>query len=138
MINVINTALSGLNAAIKRVDASASNIANISTTGALSEDNGRAPFSARDTVQSTVTDSEGNTIGVRAENVPRDPGFVPAFDPDSPFADENGLIGVPNVNLAAEAVNLQIADITYRANIAVLETADELTEDLLSTFETDA
>ena len=42
--------------------------------------------------------------------------FVPAFDPGSPFADENGMIGVPNVNLAEEAVNLTIAEVNFKAS----------------------
>lgn len=137
MINVINTALSGLNAAAKKVDAAASNIANVSTTGSV-EDGGQAPYSALTTVQKTVVDGEGNGLGARTDIVPKDPGFVPAYAPDSPFANAEGIIGVPNVNLAEEAVNLKLAEISYKASLSVIKTADELSEELLHTVDRDA
>ena len=138
MINVINTALSGLNAATKKVEAAASNIANVSSAGALDESNGQAPYSAVTTAQTAATDNNGTGLGVRSQIIPKDPGFVQAFDPNSPFADENGVIGVPNVNLAEEAVNLKLAEVTYKANVSVLEVADELSDGLLRTFDRDA
>lgn len=138
MINVINTALSGLAAAAKRVEATASNIANVSSAGALDPANGRAPYTALTTTQTSVSGANGTGLGVRSEFAPLTPGFVPAFDPGSPFADENGLIGVPNVNLAQEAVNLKLAEVTYKAHASVLRTADELSEELLRALDRDA
>ena len=126
MIGAISTALSGLFAASKRVEASASNIANVSSAGALDEKDGRAPYSALTTVQKA---SEGG--GVQAENIPKDPGFVPAYAPDSPFANEDGLIGVPNTDLAEDAVNLKLAETAYKANLATIKTAGEMNDELL-------
>lgn len=137
MINAIQTALSGLVASTKRVEASASNIANIGTAGSL-DDAGNAPYAPISTVQQTQTDSQGNATGVTAENLPRENAFVPAYDPDSPFANSEGFVGVPNVNLAEEAVNLKLAEATYKANIAVLETVNELSDELLSIFDDEA
>ncbi len=128
MIGSISIALSGLNAASQRLSASASNIANLQTVGSLS--GGREPYTPLTTQQ---TAQEGG--GVRSEVVPRNQPFVPAFDPDSPFADENGMIGVPNINLAEEAVNVQLAETTYKANIATLKTAEELNDELLKLFD---
>ncbi|MEM6780639.1 MAG: flagellar basal body rod C-terminal domain-containing protein [Pseudomonadota bacterium] len=134
MINAISTAISGLLASSKRVEASASNIANISTSGALDSSDGPAPYQAQTTLQQAVTDTNGNGLGVRANTVPKDPGFVEAFDPNSPFANEDGVIGVPNVNLAEEAVNLKLAELTYKANIKVLSVADELSDELIQSL----
>lgn len=125
MINAITTALSGLVASAKRVEASASNIANVQTSGSL-EEGGKAPYSALTTVQSA---QQGG--GVRADIVQKDPAFVPAYSPDSPFADGEGYIGVPNVDLAEEAVNLKVAELTYKANLKTIETAADLQKDLL-------
>lgn len=130
MVNTISIALAGLQAASKKIEASASNIANVSTSGALDPADGPAPYSALTTQQQTVTDPNGNGIGVEAQNIPKDPGFVPAFDPNSPFANEDGVIGVPNVDLAEEAVNLKIAEASYKASLAALETAQELSDEL--------
>ncbi len=131
MINTISIALSGLNAATTQLNASASNIANLQTVGSL---NGNpSPYTPLETQQTAQ-----GAGGVAAENAPRNQPFVPAFDPNSPFADENGVIGVPNVNLAEEAVNINLAEIAYKANIKVLETVSELSDELLNIFDKDA
>jgi len=130
MIGAISTALSGLAAAAKRVDAAASNIANISSSGALEEVDGPAPYSALTTVQTT-----GPGGSVQATNVAKEPGFVPAFDSGSSFANADGLVGVPNVDLAEEAVNLKLAETAYRASLSVIKTADELSKELLRTVD---
>jgi len=132
MIGAISTALSGLFAASKRVEAGASNIANLTTSGALNETNGPAPYETQVTIQ------EAQTPGVKTENIPKDPGFVTAYDPNSPFADNEGLIGVPNTNLAEEAVNLKLAETAYKANFATIEAASEMSDELLNTFDDEA
>ena len=134
MINAIQIALSGLAASSKKVEASAENIANLTTTGSISDPD-NAPFEAKTTVQESLSDSQGGSLGVRADVIPKNTPFVPAFDPDSPFADENGVIGVPNVNLAEEAVNLSIAEITFKANLKVIEAASDLSDELLDIFD---
>lgn len=134
MINTIQTALSGLLASSKRIEGSASNIANLNTTGSLSDPN-NAPYSAQTTIQETLTDGNGNGQGVTATNIPKNTPFVPAFDPDSPFANEDGIIGVPNVNLAEEAVNINLSEITFKANASIIRTASELSEELFRAFD---
>lgn len=134
MINAILTGLSGLHAATKKLEASASNIANLQTAGSL-EAGKQAPYTPIGTQQSTVTDSSGNGLGVRSDYVPKDPAFVPAYDPDSPFADENGIIGLPNVNLAEEAVNINIAEITFKANLKTIQAASDLSKELFRVFD---
>lgn len=132
MINTISIALSGLNAATNKLNATASNIANVTTGGSL-EDSNNAPYDALTTTQSTLDNG-----GVRSAVVSARRPFVPSYAPDSPFANAQGLIGTPNVDLAEEAVNLSLAEITYKANISTLKTADELTEELLNIFDDEA
>ena len=133
MIGAISTAISGLFAASKRAEASAENIANALTSGALDEKEGPAPYSAQTTIQQT-----GETGGVRAENIPKDPGYVAAYSPDSPFANEDGLIAVPNTDLAEDAVNLKIAEKAYKANLATIKTANEMNDELLRVLDDEA
>ena len=130
MINAISIALSGLTASVKRVEASASNIANVSTTGALNPADGPAPYTPLTTTQKSV---DGG--GVRAEIVTTEPAFTPAFSPNSPFANADGLIAAPNIDLATEAVNLKLAELTYKANLQTIRTAEEMSDELLSTFD---
>ncbi len=130
MINTIGIALTGLNSASLRLNASASNIANLNTVGSLADKN-NAPY----TPITTQSKALGETGGVQTSFIPKDPAFVPAFDANSPFADENGIIGVPNVNLAEEVVNLKIAEISYKANLKTIEVTGELFDELLDAFD---
>ena len=134
MINAISTAISGLAACMKRLETSASNVANFATTGSL-EEGGKPPYSAQVVQQTTISDQNGNALGVKAVSKLKEPAFVPAFDPGSPFADSEGNIGVPNVNLAEEAVNMKIAEFAYKANLNVIKVSEEMQEDLLRTFD---
>jgi len=125
MINTIQIALSGLHANSKKVEASAANIANMTSSGRLSGE-GQQPYSAVTTVQEATESG-----GVKTTIVAKNPPFTPAYDPGSPLADENGTVGVPNVDLAEEAVNMSVAKAAYKANIATLKTADEMQQELL-------
>ncbi len=125
MIGAIQTALSGLAAATKQIGASANNIANLSTAGSLDGD--PAPYSTVQAVQQTALNGQGVSTVI----VPKSPGFVPAYDPDSPFANADGMIGVPATDLAEEAVNMTMAKTAYKANAAVIRTAAEMEDDLL-------
>lgn len=123
MMNAISIALSGLNASVKRIGAAASNIANMGSSGSL-EPGGKAPYEAQTTVQSS--DGQG---GVQAEVVTKKEPFVPAYDPGSPYANDQGLVAAPNVDLAEEAVQMKLAEITYKANIKTLQAASRMAEE---------
>lgn len=131
MIKSIGIALNGLNAASQRVAASASNIANVHTVGSI-EEGGQEPYAALTTVSKALGPETG---GVRTDVVRKDPPFVPAFDPNSPFANEDGIVGAPNVSLEEEIVHLKIAELTYKANIKTIKTAEEMSKELLSLFD---
>jgi flagellar basal body rod protein FlgC len=105
MMNTIGIALSGLLGAAKKAEASANNIANMHTTGHL-DGTTPAPYNA-----------------------------VTATSQSTPFANNQGYVGTPTVDLAEEAVNLSIAEAAYKANLAVLRTADEMQDELLKSFD---
>ena len=134
MINAIQIALSGLFSASKRVEASASNIANMTTAGSI-DDPDNAPYAALTTSSQTISDAKGQAIGVKTDIVRKNVPFVPAYAPDSPFANEDGIIGAPNVDLAEEAVNLNLAKTAYKASLAVMKTADEMQDELLKSLD---
>ena len=132
MINTISIALTGLNAATQKLNAAASNVANITTAGSL-DDKNNTPYDALTTRQTSLQNG-----GVKSEIVSSGRPFVPSFDPDSPFANSEGIIGTPNVDLAEEAVNFTLAELTYKANISTLKTAEEMSDELLNIFDDDA
>ena len=134
MVDAISTALSGLQAASKQVEASASNIANITTAGSLDPDSGlSAPYEAQITVQESLEQG-----GVKSQIIPKNPGIVERFAPSSPFVNEEGLIGAPNVNLTEEIVTLKLAETAYKANITTLKAVSEINDALLNIFDEDA
>ena len=129
MVNAINIAVSGLQAASKKMEAAASNIANAQTTGSLTE--GSAPPYAAQTV---IQESAGGQ-GVKAEIVRKDPPFTPAYDPGSALADGEGRVGAPSVDLAEEAVRLTLAQNSYKASLSVMETASSMENEMLRVFD---
>lgn len=131
MVNSIQTSLSGLIASGKKVEIASSNIANARTTGSLSDPD-NAPYSARQT-QNLSEDG-----GVRAQVAEKTPPFVPAFDPNSPFADTDGYIGAPNVNLGEELVVSKEAEFAYKANAQMIKTDSEIFETLIESVNKDA
>lgn len=126
----LNIALSGLAVNERRIDTAASNIANSTTAGALGSQPGRGAYTPQDVIQETLPNG-----GVQANTVPRNQPFVPAYDPNSPFANEEGLIAVPNVDLAREAVDIKISSIAFKANLEVIQAASQLSDELLSIFD---
>lgn len=132
MINSITTSLSGLQASSLKLNASASNIANASSIGSL-EEGGHQAYTPVDVVQ---TSGGGGTV--EATLVARDPASITSFAPGSPFANSQGLVAAPNVNLDEEIINTLEAEHNYKASAAALATAQELSETLLNTFDEDA
>jgi len=138
MIKAIQIALSGMYAASRRVDASAANIANATTAGALDSSNGPAPYQPVTTVQTSITGEDGNPLGVRSDTIPSGRAFVPVYAPDSPFANADGLIGAPDIDLATEIVNMQVGSATYKANIKTIQVASDMQAELLDMVDRDA
>lgn len=142
MTDVFSIALSGLGAQQKRLAGTASNIANASTAGTVP---GTVPSAPASTAPSSTV--SGSTVykplnvnltslasgGVRADVVADENGYSLAYDPSSPYANSEGMIAVPNVDLTTEMVNLLEIKTNYKANLAVLKTQDEMLGALLDT-----
>jgi flagellar basal-body rod protein FlgC len=143
MFSAIATARSGLLASIARLNAGASNIANAGTTGPLPRTPGAPPVAAApedaarvyqpvDVVLRSVGDQEG-PAGVAASYRPRMPASIRRYEPTAPYADAEGMVAAPNVDMAQEAVGVLEAAVLFKANLAVLKAADEMTKSLLDT-----
>ena len=129
-----NTAVSGMHAAERRVDAAAANIANAldtvphrkapvkpvgNTSAPAKTDDGL--YKPVDIWQSTV---EGG--GTKAQTVERDPGRITQYQPDAPMADGDGLVDMPRIDIADELVNTILAQRAYEAAITVARTQDQV------------
>jgi len=131
----ITTALSGMTANAVRLRNSASNVANMQTRGAIpstppsqavSGGNGPQVYQAVTTQLSTTASG-----GVSAGTNPTLPSYLVGYDPQASFANEDGMVALPNVDLAREAVEQIVAQHSYEANIATIRTADEMERSLL-------
>ena len=129
-MSILSIATSGLAAASLRLQVSANNVANISSTGPLPDApnaGGFPPAYAAERVDQVEVPGGGTAATVGTAS----PSFVSQYDPTAPFADTNGLVAAPNVDLANEAVQQITARIEFEANAKVIQTESEKLKTLL-------
>ncbi len=138
MTSAIGTALSGLQASSKRVEASASNIANSRNSIGREDADVRAaapPEKPSDPPVYRPVRVHQESVsggGVRAETVPIRPPHVLAYAPEDPKADTEGYVARPNVDYATEFVEMSQAQHAYEANIRTIETENKMIGALLN------
>ncbi|OKO87269.1 flagellar basal body protein [Bradyrhizobium sp. AS23.2] len=145
-MSIFSIATSGLSAASLRVSVAASNIANVRTTGPLpaSGGSGTSVGAGSPSIGPTfpaayvplrvdqVDQSSGSTPGGTVATVSTvSPSFTAQSDPSAPFANQDGLVAAPNVDLAGEFVQLETAKYSFIANAKVIQAYSETTESLL-------
>ena len=132
MSSITTIALSGMNAAARRLEVSASNVANVMTTGALPNADGTVPAGAPRAyapLELVQTASAGG--GTQTTVTTATPSTTAVSDPQAPFANQNGLVAAPNVDLAQEFVGQLLASYSFAANVAVLKADDQNNKALL-------
>jgi flagellar basal-body rod protein FlgC len=132
MSSISAIALSGLNAAASRLQVSASNVANSQTTGALPNVDGTVPAGAPQAYSPLAlvqTASAGGGVQTFVTTV--SPPTTTVYDPQASFANQDGLIAAPNVDLAQEFVGQLLASYSFAANAAVLRADDQNNKALL-------
>lgn len=135
----LSNALSGLNAQKLRLNATASNVANVSSGGAVpgSAEEAAGAVTVYRPLQVNMTSQtlpDGQGAGVFANVTEIKDGFSLSYDPDAPGANAQGFVAVPNVDLAQEAVNLIETKALFKANAAVIRTQEEMLGNLLDTI----
>lgn len=128
MLDGISSALSGLSAASHRFDVSANNLANISSDGSIpASDAGeqRDAYQPRRVEQSST--AEG---GTQASDRFVRPSYIPVFDTNSPFADSNGQVAAPNVDIAEEFTEQVGARQSFEANLKTVKGMSDLVKKL--------
>lgn len=110
-----------------RADVAASNIANRASTGALpGGTDAKAPYQPVRAEQVALTGGGGTELRIR----PVLPAYVPAFEPDAPYANADGLVAAPNVDPLDEMVGLEEAAFAFKANLMAFKTAAEMVRSL--------
>jgi flagellar basal-body rod protein FlgC len=124
-------AVSGLKVARQRLQVAAGNIANSLSTGPLTDaanaENFPAAYSA---LRVNQTDAVGG--GTSAAVTTTTPATVSSYEPTAPFADDNGMVAGPNVDLVNELVQLLVARYTFAANAQVIRADAHMSASLLN------
>jgi flagellar basal-body rod protein FlgC len=132
MSSILSIAASGMLAATQRLQVSAENVANVNSDGPLptAAPAVQAQYPAAYVAQrlDQVETAGGGTRAV-VGNVR--PGTVAAYDPTAPYADPNGQVAAPNVDLANEAVQQQIARYAFAFNADVIRVYSKMMQSLL-------
>lgn len=129
MVDAVSVALSGLLAQGQRLAVAANNIANAGTAGVLPTAGAPASTVYKPLYVSMTALATGGVQAVVRED---SQGYSPAFDPSSAYANSEGLVAVPNVDLVKESVNILEVKSLYKANVAVLKTQEKLLGELLN------
>lgn len=129
MNDVMSIALSGLSAQKTRVATVAGNVANMHTNGKTAGDGQNATsYTPKDAVLQTAGQ------GVRADVQDRPNAVTSRYDPQSLYADGDGMIAAPDISLDAEMMTMKTAEIAYKANINLIKTSEEMQDSLLETL----
>jgi flagellar basal-body rod protein FlgC len=132
MSSISTNALSGMNAAARRLDVSASNVANVLTTGTLPNADGTVPAGAPQAyapLELVQTEIAGG--GTQTSVTTANPSYVATSDPTAPFANQDGLVAAPNVDLAQEMIGQLVAKYSFAANASVMKADDDMTKALI-------
>lgn len=130
MFNSLDISTSGLVAQRMRINAIASNLANISTTH--NEQGEPTPYQAKFVVFQTDESIGGGTAaGVRVSSVQTDEAEpLLKYQPGHPDAikegPNKGYVAYPNINMMSEMTDAMEAARAYEANLGAIEIAKDL------------
>ena len=128
------------------MNVAASNIANVSTTGPLPASGGSSTSTSAGSSSTSSTypavyvplrvdqadQSSGSTAGGTIATVSRvSPSYTAQSNPSAPFANQDGLVAVPNVDIANEFVQMATAKYSFIANAKVIQAYSETQDALL-------
>lgn len=129
MMNVFTVAGSALTAQSMRLNTTASNLANAdSVVGADGQ-----PYRAKQVVFATLPVAGPTAQGVRVTEVVESAAPMRlVYEPNSPAANAEGYVEMPNVNVVEEMVNMISASRSYQNNAEVMNTAQTLLQRTLA------
>ena len=133
LLDVFNVSGSGMAAQSLRLNTTASNIANAESVAADPSQTyrGRYPVFQAQLSQAIGGDAASTPVQV--------PGIVEntaplqhRYEPDHPYANEEGYVAYPNVSVVEEMANMISASRSFQLNVEVMNTAKTLAERVLS------
>lgn len=120
MYGALDISTSALVAQRTRLDVISANIANKDTI--LNAEGEYEPFRRRMAILAEGDPSRGTGAGVHVAEIELDDSeLMLKYEPGSPFADAEGYVAYPNINIVVEQMNAMEAARSYEANIAAIE-----------------
>lgn len=141
LMDIFNVSGSAMAAQSVRLNTTASNLANAQSVAENPEDTYRAqhPVFAEQLDQSQTLARGGldgaavATGGVRvAEIIESQAPLNLRYEPDHPYANDEGYVAYPNVSVVEEMSNMISASRSFQVNVEVMNTARTLAERVLS------
>ncbi len=122
LFQAFDVAGSAMSAQSKRLNMTASNLANANSVAGSPEE----AYKARHPVFQAVMKGEGaagvNMTGVYESEAPA----KARYSPGHPLADDKGYVYAPNVNLVEEMVDMISASRSYQTNVEIMNTSKEM------------
>lgn len=129
VFSTLGVATSGMGVYKTWLNAVADNVANIDNVVRTSE----PAFQERFVVVEPITDRTGTGAGAQVAGAEfGDPNGRVEYDPNHPYADQNGMVRRSAVDLTDQMVYMQLAQRGYQANVTSFERAREAYDAVLS------
>lgn len=148
LLNVFDISGSAMTAQTVRLNTTASNLANAQSVARTPEETYRArhpvfaqqlasalqPGQMADPSASLLADASGDpgtgvqVLGIVESQAP----LQMRYEPDHPYANEEGYVAYPNVSVVEEMANMMSASRSFQLNVEVLNTAKTLAERVLN------
>ena len=131
-VSALDISTSGLVAYRTRLDAIASNLANMSTI--RNEDGENKPYQPRFTIVAPdeKLSTKHGAVGVKVLSVEKEDGEpLMKYEPNNPLANDRGMVAYPNIDMTREFTNALVATRAYEANIGVMEVTKNLGQQTL-------
>ena len=116
LFDAMQASASGMTVMRAWLDATADNLANTQSVAKPGED----PFRS----QLIVAQANEDGLGVHVSEIDeRDETPQAKFEPEHPYADKDGMVFYPGIDMGIEMTNMVVAQRAYQANITALQTA---------------
>jgi flagellar basal-body rod protein FlgC len=116
LFDAMAASASGMTVMRTWLDSIADNLSNTQTVALPGED----PFRSKLVIASAREDGLGVQVSAIRD---RDETSSPKFDPEHPYADENGMVQYPGIDMGVEMTNMVAAQRAYQANVTALQSA---------------
>jgi len=137
MTDAMTISASGMRAAIATLSSVAENLANANSDGPVptTPPTQAVAQTAGSVYQPTISvQSAAPGGGVTASLQPSLPAYNLAYDPQAPYANMQGMVATPNVDMPTQILDQIEAVNSFRANLAVYKAAAGLYKSLLDTL----